>query len=95
MEETRWVKVWPDYSEYTKKIDREIPIVVLERVWPPATSRGSRSSWQRSRRCHEPVSCSAGTRALSSTATGGECMTRILSRFLGWVGGILSLESST
>jgi hypothetical protein len=32
MEETRWVKVWPDYNEYTKKIDREIPIVVFERV---------------------------------------------------------------
>ncbi|MEC3979191.1 nitroreductase family deazaflavin-dependent oxidoreductase [Amycolatopsis sp. H20-H5] len=25
-------KVWPDYNEYQKKTDREIPVVVLERV---------------------------------------------------------------
>ena len=25
-------KVWPDYDEYQKKTDREIPVVVLERV---------------------------------------------------------------
>ncbi|MEV4257472.1 nitroreductase family deazaflavin-dependent oxidoreductase [Spirillospora sp. NPDC049652] len=24
--------VWPDYDEYTRKTDREIPVVVLERV---------------------------------------------------------------
>ncbi|GLY34008.1 nitroreductase [Amycolatopsis sp. NBRC 101858] len=24
--------VWPDYNEYTKKVDRHIPVVVLERV---------------------------------------------------------------
>ncbi|MFC5182382.1 nitroreductase family deazaflavin-dependent oxidoreductase [Actinomadura harenae] len=24
--------VWPDYDEYTKKTDREIPVVVLERA---------------------------------------------------------------
>lgn len=24
--------VWPDYNEYAKKTDREIPVVVLERV---------------------------------------------------------------
>lgn len=28
----KMVKVWPDYNEYTKKTDREIPIVVLERI---------------------------------------------------------------
>ena len=26
------VEVWPDYAEYQKKTDREIPIVVLERA---------------------------------------------------------------
>lgn len=26
------VQVWPDYAEYQKKTDREIPIVVLERT---------------------------------------------------------------
>jgi deazaflavin-dependent oxidoreductase (nitroreductase family) len=26
------VEAWPDYDEYTKKTDREIPVVVLERV---------------------------------------------------------------
>ncbi|MDT4906297.1 MAG: hypothetical protein QOH52_4313 [Pseudonocardiales bacterium] len=26
------VEVWPDYAEYQKKTDREIPVVVLERV---------------------------------------------------------------
>jgi deazaflavin-dependent oxidoreductase (nitroreductase family) len=25
-------KVWPDYDEYQKKTDREIPVVVLERM---------------------------------------------------------------
>ncbi|WP_297550269.1 nitroreductase family deazaflavin-dependent oxidoreductase [Amycolatopsis sp.] len=25
-------KVWPDYDEYQKKTDREIPVVVLDRV---------------------------------------------------------------
>ena len=25
-------EVWPDYDEYQTKTDREIPIVVLERV---------------------------------------------------------------
>jgi len=25
-------EVWPDYDEYTKKTDREIPVVVLERA---------------------------------------------------------------
>lgn len=25
-------KVWPDYNDYRKKTDREIPVVVLERV---------------------------------------------------------------
>jgi deazaflavin-dependent oxidoreductase (nitroreductase family) len=25
-------KVWPDYDEYQKKTDREIPVVILERV---------------------------------------------------------------
>ena len=25
------VEIWPDYNEYTKKTDREIPIVILER----------------------------------------------------------------
>lgn len=25
-------KVWPDYDEYTKRTDRRIPIVILERV---------------------------------------------------------------
>jgi deazaflavin-dependent oxidoreductase (nitroreductase family) len=25
------VEIWPDYDEYTKKTDREIPIVILER----------------------------------------------------------------
>jgi F420H(2)-dependent quinone reductase len=24
--------VWPDYDEYQKKTDREIPVVVLERA---------------------------------------------------------------
>jgi F420H(2)-dependent quinone reductase len=24
-------QVWPDYDEYQKKTDREIPVVVLER----------------------------------------------------------------
>ncbi|WP_026416304.1 nitroreductase family deazaflavin-dependent oxidoreductase [Actinomadura oligospora] len=28
----KMVAVWPDYDEYTKKTDREIPVVVLERV---------------------------------------------------------------
>jgi deazaflavin-dependent oxidoreductase (nitroreductase family) len=28
----KMVEVWPDYAEYVKKTDREIPIVVLERV---------------------------------------------------------------
>jgi deazaflavin-dependent oxidoreductase (nitroreductase family) len=28
----KMVEVWPDYNEYAKKTDREIPIVVLERV---------------------------------------------------------------
>jgi deazaflavin-dependent oxidoreductase (nitroreductase family) len=28
----KMVEVWPDYNEYVKKTDREIPIVVLERV---------------------------------------------------------------
>jgi deazaflavin-dependent oxidoreductase (nitroreductase family) len=28
----KMVKVWPDYDEYAKRTDREIPIVVLERV---------------------------------------------------------------
>ncbi|GIF22656.1 deazaflavin-dependent oxidoreductase (nitroreductase family) [Actinoplanes tereljensis] len=31
----RWAamtEVWPDYDEYTKKTDREIPVVILERV---------------------------------------------------------------
>jgi deazaflavin-dependent oxidoreductase (nitroreductase family) len=28
----KMAKVWPDYNEYVKKTDREIPIVVLERV---------------------------------------------------------------
>ncbi|HET6876429.1 MAG TPA: nitroreductase family deazaflavin-dependent oxidoreductase [Jatrophihabitans sp.] len=26
------VEVWPDYAEYQKKTDRDIPVVVLERV---------------------------------------------------------------
>ena len=25
-------EVWPDYDEYQKKTDREIPVVVLERA---------------------------------------------------------------
>jgi hypothetical protein len=25
-------EVWPDYDNYQKKTDREIPVVVLERV---------------------------------------------------------------
>ncbi|RFU37791.1 nitroreductase family deazaflavin-dependent oxidoreductase [Actinomadura logoneensis] len=28
----KMVAVWPDYDEYTRKTDREIPVVVLERV---------------------------------------------------------------
>ena len=28
----RMVEVWPDYAEYQKKTDRDIPVVVLERV---------------------------------------------------------------
>jgi deazaflavin-dependent oxidoreductase (nitroreductase family) len=28
----KMVKVWPDYNEYVKKTDREIPVVVLERA---------------------------------------------------------------
>jgi deazaflavin-dependent oxidoreductase (nitroreductase family) len=28
----KMVEVWPDYDEYQKKTDREIPVVVLERV---------------------------------------------------------------
>jgi deazaflavin-dependent oxidoreductase (nitroreductase family) len=28
----KMVEAWPDYDEYTKKTDREIPIVVLERA---------------------------------------------------------------
>ena len=28
----KMAKVWPDYNEYVKKTDRQIPIVVLERV---------------------------------------------------------------
>jgi deazaflavin-dependent oxidoreductase (nitroreductase family) len=28
----RMVEVWPDYDEYQKKTDREIPVVVLERT---------------------------------------------------------------
>jgi proline iminopeptidase len=28
----KMAKVWPYYNEYTKKTDREIPVVVLERV---------------------------------------------------------------
>ncbi|GAA4553586.1 nitroreductase family deazaflavin-dependent oxidoreductase [Amycolatopsis samaneae] len=28
----RLAAVWPDYDEYRKKTDREIPVVVLERV---------------------------------------------------------------
>ncbi|MFI1991835.1 nitroreductase family deazaflavin-dependent oxidoreductase [Actinoplanes sp. NPDC020271] len=27
----KMVEAWPDYDEYTKKTDREIPVVVLER----------------------------------------------------------------
>ncbi|MEV8375095.1 nitroreductase family deazaflavin-dependent oxidoreductase [Kribbella sp. NPDC056861] len=27
----KMVEIWPDYDEYTKKTDREIPIVILER----------------------------------------------------------------
>jgi hypothetical protein len=26
------VEVWPDYDEYQKKTDRDIPVVVLERT---------------------------------------------------------------
>ncbi|WP_067453499.1 nitroreductase family deazaflavin-dependent oxidoreductase [Actinomadura macra] len=29
---TKMAAVWPDYDEYQKKTDREIPVVVLERV---------------------------------------------------------------
>lgn len=28
----RLAAVWPDYDEYTKRVDRDIPVVVLERV---------------------------------------------------------------
>ncbi|GLY66026.1 hypothetical protein Atai01_26450 [Amycolatopsis taiwanensis] len=28
----RMVKVWPDYDNYQRKTDREIPVVILERV---------------------------------------------------------------
>jgi deazaflavin-dependent oxidoreductase (nitroreductase family) len=30
---------WPDYDSYQEKTDREIPVVVLERVSPEATTR--------------------------------------------------------
>jgi deazaflavin-dependent oxidoreductase (nitroreductase family) len=29
---TKMAKVWPSYDDYQKKTDREIPVVVLERV---------------------------------------------------------------
>ena len=28
----RMVEVWPDYADYQKKTDRDIPVVILERT---------------------------------------------------------------